>query len=69
MIVEYTHDDIFLSLGIPFRRTAAQACTLRDFGLCHPDANDFRRFDEQRLRETGSITPTAHVNEGRPRTL
>jgi hypothetical protein len=68
MIVEYTHD-IFLTLGIPFRRAAAQAFTLRDFVLCHPDANDFRRIDEQRLRETGSVTPTAHVNEGHPRAI
>jgi hypothetical protein len=26
-------------------------------------------FDEQHLREAGSVTPTAHVNAGRPRTV
>jgi hypothetical protein len=69
MVVEYTHDDILLTLCIHYSRAATQACTLRDFGLCQPDANDFRRFDKQRLRETGFVTPTAHVNEGRPRSV
>jgi hypothetical protein len=37
------------------------------FDRRHPDANVFRRF-LQRLRDTGSVTPTALVNAGRPRT-
>jgi hypothetical protein len=61
---------MLLTLGTPNSRagTAAQACTLRALALCPPDANDFRQF-EQRLRETGSVTPTAHVNAGRPQTV
>jgi hypothetical protein len=48
--------------------TAAWEYALRYPGRRHPDANVFRRF-EQRLRETGSVTPTALVNAGRPRTV
>jgi hypothetical protein len=48
--------------------TAAQEYALRYPGRRHPDANVFRRL-EQRLRETGSVTPTAFVKAGRPRTV
>lgn len=46
---------------------------LRDFALpCpdrrHPDANVFRRL-QQRLRETGSVTPMVFVNSDCPRTV
>jgi hypothetical protein len=68
MIVEYTHN-ILLTLGIHYSWAATQACTLRDFGLCQQDANDIRRYDEQRHRETWNVTPTAHVNKFRPRTV
>jgi hypothetical protein len=37
-------------------------------GRRHPDANIFRRL-EQRLRETGNITPTALVSGKRPRII
>jgi hypothetical protein len=39
----------------------------REHALGHPDADVFRRL-EQRLRETGIVTRTTHVNAGRPRT-
>jgi hypothetical protein len=41
---------------------------LRCPGRRHPNANVFRPL-VRRLRETGSVTPTAHVNAGRPRTV
>jgi hypothetical protein len=45
------------------------ACyALRHLGRRHPSVNVFRLL-EQRLRETGSVTPTALVKAGRPRTL
>jgi hypothetical protein len=48
--------------------TAAREYALRCPGRCHPDVNVFRRL-EQRLHEKGSVTPTALVNAGRPRTV
>lgn len=48
--------------------TDAQEHWLCHPGRRHPDANVFRRL-EQRLRETGPVTPTAHVNAGRPRNV
>jgi hypothetical protein len=42
--------------------TAAREYALRQSGRRQPDANVFRRL-EQRLRETGSGTPTAHMRE------
>lgn len=41
--------------------TAAREDALRYPGKRHPDANVFRGL-KQHLRETGSATPTAHVN-------
>jgi hypothetical protein len=41
---------------------------LRYPGRRHPDADMFRRL-EQRLRETGSVTRSAHVNAGRSRSV
>jgi hypothetical protein len=46
--------------------TAALEYALRYPGRRHPDANAFRRL-EQRLSDTGSVTPRANVNVGRPR--
>jgi hypothetical protein len=71
--MEYTHDeycDMLLTLGACYSRagTAAREYALRYPGRRHPDANVFRRL-EQGLRETGSVTPTALVNAGRPRTV
>jgi hypothetical protein len=73
MITEYTHDeycDMLLTLGACNSRagTAAREYALRYPGRRHPDANVFRRL-EQCLRETGSVTSTALVNVGRPRTV
>jgi hypothetical protein len=48
--------------------TVAREYALRYPGRRHPNANMFRRL-EQRLRETGSVTPAALVNAGRPRTV
>jgi hypothetical protein len=48
--------------------TAARECAPRYARPRYPDANVFLRL-EQRLRETGSVTPTTHVNAGRPRTV
>jgi hypothetical protein len=61
---------MLLTLGVCNSRagTAAREYVLRYPGRRHPDANVFRRL-EQRLRETGSVTPTATVNAGRPRTV
>jgi hypothetical protein len=61
---------MLLSLGACNSRagTAARKYALRYPGRRHPDANVFRRL-EQCLRETGSVTPTALVNAGRPRTV
>jgi hypothetical protein len=47
---------------------AAREYALRYPGRRHPDAGMFRPL-EQRLREAGSVTCTAHVNAGRPRTV
>jgi hypothetical protein len=60
---------MLLTLGACNSRagTAAREYALRYSGGRHPDANVFRRL-EQRLRETGSVTPTALVNAGRTRT-
>jgi hypothetical protein len=71
--VEYTHDeycDMLLTLGTCSSRagTVAREHTLRYSGQRHPDANVFRRL-EQCLLETGSVTPTAHVNAGRPQSV
>lgn len=41
---------------------------LRYLGRSHPDAYVFRRL-EQRLRETRSATPTAHMNADSPPSL
>jgi hypothetical protein len=41
--------------------TAALEYALRYLVRRHPDANAFRRL-EQRLRDTGSVTPRANVN-------
>jgi hypothetical protein len=73
MIMEYTHDehcDMLLTLGDCNSRagTAAREYALRYPGRRHPDGNVFRRL-EQHFRETGSVTPTALVNAGRPRTV
>jgi hypothetical protein len=73
MIMEYTHDeycDMLLTLGARNSRAGTAA---REYKLCYPgrrhsNANMFRRL-EQRLRETGSVTPTALANAGRPRTV
>jgi hypothetical protein len=61
---------MLLTLGACNSRagTAARECALRYPGRRHPDANVFRRL-EQRLRETGRVTSTAHVNADRPRTV
>jgi len=61
---------MLLTLGACNSRagTAAREYALRYLGRRHPDANVFRRL-EQRLRETGSVNPTAHVNGGRPQTV
>jgi hypothetical protein len=48
--------------------SAAREYALRSIGRRHPDANVFRRL-ELRLREKGSLIPTALVNAGRPRTV
>jgi hypothetical protein len=71
--MEYTRDeycDMLLTLSACNSRagTAAREYALRYPGRHHPDANVFRRL-EQRLRETGSVTPVALVNAGRPRTV
>jgi hypothetical protein len=60
---------MLLTLGACNSRagTAAREYALRYPGRRHPDANVFRL--EQRLRETGSVTPTALVNAGRPGTV
>jgi hypothetical protein len=68
MIMEYTHDeycDMLLTLGACNSRagTAAREYAVRYPGRRHPDANVFRRL-EQRLHETGRVTPTALVNAG-----
>jgi hypothetical protein len=73
MIMEYTHDEyceMLLTLGACNSRagTAAREYALRYSGRRHPNANVFRQL-EQRLCETGSVTPTVLVNAGRPRTL
>jgi hypothetical protein len=44
------------------------ASSIRYLGRRHPDADVFRLL-ERRLRETGSVTATALVNAGRPRTV
>jgi hypothetical protein len=61
---------MLLTLGACNSRagTATREYALRYAGRRHPDANVFRRL-EQRLRETGSVTPTALVSAGRPRTI
>jgi hypothetical protein len=58
---------MLLTFGVCNSRagTASREYALRYPGRRHPDANVFRRL-EQRLRETGSVTPTALVNAGRP---
>jgi hypothetical protein len=71
--VEYTHEEywnMLLTQGAcnTEDRTAAREYALRHLGWRHPDANVFRLL-EQRLRETGSVTPTALVNAGRPRAV
>jgi hypothetical protein len=47
--------------------TAAREYTLCYPGWRHPDTNVFRQL-EHGLCETGSVTPTALVNAGRPQT-
>jgi hypothetical protein len=61
---------MLLTLGACNSRagTAAREYALRYPGRRHPNSNVFRRL-EQRLRETGSVTPTALVNAGRPRSV
>jgi hypothetical protein len=61
---------MLLTLGACNSRagTAARQYAIRYPGRRHPDANEFRRL-EQRLRETGSVTPAALVNAGHPRTV
>jgi hypothetical protein len=73
VIMEYTHDeycDMLLTLGACNSRagTAAREYAIRYPGRRHPDANVFRRL-EQRLSETGIVTPTALVNAGRSRNV
>jgi hypothetical protein len=48
--------------------TAAREDALRYPARHNPDVNVLRGL-EQRLRETESVTPTAHVNVGSPRTV
>jgi hypothetical protein len=62
--------DMLLTLGACNSRagTAAREYALRYPGRRHSDTNVIRRL-EQRFRETGSVTPTALVNAGRPRTV
>jgi hypothetical protein len=72
-IIKYTYDeycDMLWTLGTcnTPASTAAREYALYYLGRCHPDAEVFRGL-EQRLRGTGSVIPTAHVNTGRPRTL
>jgi hypothetical protein len=61
---------MLLTLGACNSRagTAAREYALRYPGRRRLDANAFRRL-EQRLRETGSVTPTVFVNASRPQTL
>jgi hypothetical protein len=54
-----------LTLGTCNGRADAAA---REYALRYPNADMFRPL-EQRLRETESVTPRAHVNAGRPRTV
>jgi hypothetical protein len=72
MIMEYTDEycDMRETLGACNSRagTAAQEYALRYPGRRHPDTNVFRRL-EQRLLETGSVTPTTLVKAGRLRTV
>jgi hypothetical protein len=70
MIMDYTHNEycnMLLTLGVcnSFAGTAAREYVLHYPGRRHPDANVFQRL-EQRLRKTGSVTPTALVNAGHP---
>jgi hypothetical protein len=70
--MKYTHyedSDMLLTLGACNSRagTATREYGLHYFGRCHPDAV-FRRL-EQRLRETGNVTPMELENAGHPRTL
>jgi hypothetical protein len=58
---------MLLTLGACNRR-AARGYALRFPGRRHPDSNVFRRL-EQRLPEIGSVTTTALVNAGHPRTV
>jgi hypothetical protein len=64
--------DMLLTLGACNSNSRAGTATreyaLRYPGRRHPNANVFRRL-EQRLCEAGSVTPTALVNAGRPRTV
>jgi hypothetical protein len=62
--------DMFLTLGTCSSRagTAALEYVLLCPGWRHPDANVFPRL-EQRSRETGTVSPTEHLNMRRPRTL
>jgi hypothetical protein len=48
--------------------TAAREYEVRYPSRRFPHANVFRRL-EQRPHETGSVTPTARVNAGRPQTV
>jgi hypothetical protein len=71
--MEYTHEEycvMFLILGTCNSRAGATAreYALRYPGRRHPDNNVFRQL-EQRLHKTGSVTPTALENAGRPRTV
>jgi hypothetical protein len=71
--MEYTYDeycDMLLTLGDCNSRAGTDSWeyALRYPCRRHPDANMFRRL-EQRLRDTGSVTPTALMNAGRPRTV
>jgi hypothetical protein len=70
--MEYTrvYCDMLLTLGACNSRagTAAREYMLRYPGRHHPDTNVFRLL-EQHLRETGSVTPMALVNAGRPWTV
>lgn len=69
--MEYTHDEygnMPLNLCTCSSRAgiSARGYALRYPGRRHPDTNVFRRL-EQRLRETRTVAPAAHVNAGRPR--
>jgi hypothetical protein len=72
-IMVYAHDEYCVMLLTPStcnRRagTSARVYALSYPGRLHRDVNVFRRL-AQHLCETRSVTPTAPLNAGRPRTV